>query len=131
MAVDAEFTPSDGSGMRSIMIFNFAGEFETEYIYRATENTGLIGNHHIFLSKVYQPETISIVVTNAVWPTILTARNLKGSLKIGQGTITNVRLLNAKRTRGLNQSGFSVAGNVRTPTFDYIEMTSTWVKEAT
>lgn len=130
MAFDAVFTPSDASGARSIMIFDFNGEFATEFVYRETENTGLVGNHRIYLSQKYVEETVRIVVTAAVWPTILTARNLKGTLQIGQGSITNVKLLNAHRTRGLNQSAHAVTTTVRTPTFDYIEMITTWVKEA-
>lgn len=130
MAFDAVFTPSDLSGARSIMIFDFNGEFATDYQYRETEPTGLAGNHRIYLSQKYVEEQVKIVVTAAVWPTILTARNLKGTLQIGQGSITNVRLLNAKRTRGLNQSAHTVTTTVRTPTFDYIEMMTTWVKEA-
>lgn len=131
MALDAIFTPSDGSGARNIMIFDFRGEFATEFNYRETENTGLVGNHRIYLGQTYLEETVKIVVTTAIWPTILSARNLKGSLKIGQGTISNVRLLNARRLRGLNQSSHSLSTDVRTPVFDYIEMTSTWVKEGT
>lgn len=130
MAYDAIFTPSDSSGARNIMIFDWNGDFVTDFIYRKTEPTGLTGNHRIYLTQEYVEETVMIVVTAAVWPTILTARNLKGSLQIGQGTISNVRLLNARRVRGLNQSAHTVTTNVRTPTFDYIQMSSIWVKEA-
>lgn len=130
MAFDAVFTPSDSSGARNIMVFDWNGEFATEFIYRETEPTGLLGNHRIYLTQKYVEEQVKIVVTAAVWPTIISARNLKGTLQIGQGSITNVRLLNAHRIRGLNQSAHVVTTTVRTPTFDYIEMMTTWVKEA-
>lgn len=130
MAYHAIFTPTAGSA-RNIMIFDFSGNFENEFKYRGTENTGLAGNYRIYLGQVGVEEKIRIVVASAVESTILTARNLKGSLVTGNGTFTNVRLLNARRVRGLNQSSVSVSGNVITPVFDYYEMTSIWVKEAT
>jgi hypothetical protein len=50
MAYDAIFTPSDSSGARNIMIFDWNGDFVTDFIYRKTEPTGLTGNHRIYLT---------------------------------------------------------------------------------
>lgn len=131
MALTAKFTPDDASGVRNIMIFDYAGKFHHDFVYRQTENQGLEGNYMMFLSKVSVPETIRIVVTTAIEATILTARNLKGTLVTGNGTFTTVRLLNARTVRGLNQSSVSVVSTITTPVFDYAEMTTTWIREAT
>ncbi len=131
MAFTAIFTPDDASGARNILIFDYKAKFQHEFIYRETENQGLVGNYRMYLAQKSVEETINIVVTAAIEPTILTARNLKGTLVTGLGTFTTIRLLNARTLRGLNQSSASVVSTVLTPVFDYYEMSSTWIREAT
>lgn len=124
----ATFTPSSGSVVEMIT-FNYEGKFDTIYEYRETENQGLIGNHAIFKTATSQIVDVVCVMLYAQEANAINAQNKIGTLVQREITHTNVRLLKAKRMRGLDVVT-TLNVDIINNAYTYVEMMLTFIKEA-
>lgn len=129
MAYQTSFTPSGGSAIE-IIIFKHEGDFDPEYQYRLTNNPQLVGSNAIFVMAPSQVVDVEITGLFAIEAALKAVQNQIGVLNVRGASHANVRLMNAKRIKGLQPTTTLVTNQI-TNTYYYTKMMLKLIKEAT